>query len=496
MKPGVVQRHEMRRNISDGLFLLLLVSAIVMPLVATVSSTKDSPDVRSLFATESRASLVGPFMLAPGAMSGPTSKPDSFGIPSSSASPNNHGLRTEVSSSAAPIDPKPLANGVTATGILNGSDDSELWYIDVSSGARTMTAVLTCPYESPRCTDFDLYGRQSTYPTNTTYDWSAHNFGDDQIEVNSPKAGTWYILVFSWQGKGTYQLEVTVLYARNAKPLAFDTPFTGILNGTADSDLWYIDIPNWTYGVRYQLTCPNGSDFDLYGRPTSYPTTLNYTWRACSGGAEDLVPPLKVFGRWYIMPYSYRGNGTYQLTVTMQYPPPIDLGSVPIGLWFVLGASLSLLIFVVLLLLTMEKRTNRIVGAYERGALESLVTEEASREHRGGVAHPVAVHATICARCGASLEQGSAYCWNCGAAVAASSGVSSEKPTTAREHVRPGICMVCKNSLEKSDEMLFCPFCGSLAHTSHLLEWLHVKDYCPSCGRHLEEDEVGKQLGE
>jgi predicted nucleic acid-binding Zn-ribbon protein len=54
--------------------------------------------------------------------------------------------------------------------------------------------------------------------------------------------------------------------------------------------------------------------------------------------------------------------------------------------------------------------------------------------------------------------------------------------------------MVCKASLEKNDEMLFCPFCGSLAHKDHLLEWLHVKGYCPSCGRHLEDDEVNKQI--
>jgi hypothetical protein len=53
-----------------------------------------------------------------------------------------------------------------------------------------------------------------------------------------------------------------------------------------------------------------------------------------------------------------------------------------------------------------------------------------------------------------------------------------------------GKCMVCNLDVDSDDAVLRCPHCGNMAHKIHMLEWLHVKDYCPVCRRHLEERDL------
>lgn len=55
-------------------------------------------------------------------------------------------------------------------------------------------------------------------------------------------------------------------------------------------------------------------------------------------------------------------------------------------------------------------------------------------------------------------------------------------------------CMVCELTLAAGDSLAYCPHCGNPAHSVHLLEWLHVKDYCPMCHQHLDEREIKQQM--
>lgn len=62
--------------------------------------------------------------------------------------------------------------------------------------------------------DFDLYLRQGSSPTTSTYD-CAHA-GQSQFgycEIASPAAGAWYVLVDRFSGSGTYQVTVTEVTA-------------------------------------------------------------------------------------------------------------------------------------------------------------------------------------------------------------------------------------------------------------------------------------------
>jgi predicted RNA-binding Zn-ribbon protein involved in translation (DUF1610 family) len=86
------------------------------------------------------------------------------------------------------------------------------------------------------------------------------------------------------------------------------------------------------------------------------------------------------------------------------------------------------------------------------------------------------VNASFCHKCGENV-------W----AVQAPSEVSSNSqiPTDLGS-----ICTVCKLRIKEGEDTVQCPYCGYNAHRTHMLEWLHVKNYCPVCHMHLDEKDL------
>jgi predicted RNA-binding Zn-ribbon protein involved in translation (DUF1610 family) len=270
-------------------------------------------------------------------------------------------------------------------------------------------------------------------------------------------------------------------------PLANGLTATGSLNSTDDYYMWYIDVDVGAHSMRSILTFSSPSaDFDLYGAFGYQPTRTYYDWSGTRGGGEDesYLNPLN--GRWYIMVYSYSGNGSYSLTVTIEYGNSL-INTVFAGSAFIaIGASAFILLMVVAL------RRRRTSG--HSGTRQSYQQPSASQSD---VSIPEAIRIRLpptpsakCGSCGASLVVGEDYCWNCGAKITAPISRTAKPPGRTVTELRRGICMVCGLSLAKGDEMLSCPHCGNLAHRNHLLEWLHVKDYCPLCRKHLDQRDL------
>jgi predicted RNA-binding Zn-ribbon protein involved in translation (DUF1610 family) len=108
----------------------------------------------------------------------------------------------------------------------------------------------------------------------------------------------------------------------------------------------------------------------------------------------------------------------------------------------------------------------------------------------------------ICRNCGRVIpEREATYCWHCGAAQPPKEGEASpladnsqkEGQASSRRQVRS--CLVCGLRFDDGDLLAWCPFCGAAAHRIHLLEFLHVKNSCPACGHHLDEQNLSAQLG-
>ena len=100
-----------------------------------------------------------------------------------------------------------LVDGVTSTSSLAATGATEMWTIQVEENALSMYSVLTCG-----SADFDLYGRLGAEPTTSTYDWRGYTYGGEEVTFNNPGAGTWYIMVRSYSGSGSYGLTVSLTY--------------------------------------------------------------------------------------------------------------------------------------------------------------------------------------------------------------------------------------------------------------------------------------------
>jgi hypothetical protein len=378
----------------------------------------------------------------------------------------------------------PLSSGVTVTGSLNGTGDYDIWYIYVSSGTSSMRSVLTCPSGA----NFDLYGRYGSYPSTFYYDWSATGSGGETITFAYPSYGYWYIMVNSQNGNGTYQLTVTL--TSSPRYLYSGNTVTGVLSQNGSYDLWFISVNSGASSMHSVLNCPAGSDFDLYGKYGSYPSISYYDWSGTTSAGEDVTHSYPTSGTWYIMVTSFSGNGTYSLTVTIDYGQvqvPVD----PTALL----ASIAVVFIVILVFIKLvaSSRGNTLGSRGEPNYLPSRAPNQLPLEDERERQQLAAVRIVQCKNCGASLKPSDNNCWNCGAPAKTSLTASSVPGARTRMRIRSGICIVCKRGLEKADEILFCPYCGGLAHKDHMLEWLHVKDYCPTCGRHLDEAQVRKQ---
>jgi len=102
------------------------------------------------------------------------------------------------------------------------------------------------------------------------------------------------------------------------------------LSSVGQTEMWFINVGSSAEKMRSILNC-GSSDFDLYGRLGSEPTTSTYDWRGYTGGGEDITFNNPGAGIWYIMVRDYSGSGNYDLTVTITYatadttPPTVSL---------------------------------------------------------------------------------------------------------------------------------------------------------------------------
>jgi uncharacterized protein (DUF983 family) len=98
-----------------------------------------------------------------------------------------------------------------------------------------------------------------------------------------------------------------------------------------------------------------------------------------------------------------------------------------------------------------------------------------------------------CIYCGSvvsSLE--SRFCSNCGASLPVQT-VERQQLDRGRRVVGDGVvgkCMVCSLGVRLTDAIAYCPHCGNVAHTVHLLQWLYLHKECPACSQHLTEQEL------
>ncbi len=87
---------------------------------------------------------------------------------------------------------------------LSGTGAKEYYYVTVPSGKASLTVET---YNTGSGYDFDLYVKYGDLPTTSDYDGRGYTeSASETVTINNPQAGTYYIMVHSYSGSGTYSI--------------------------------------------------------------------------------------------------------------------------------------------------------------------------------------------------------------------------------------------------------------------------------------------------
>jgi uncharacterized membrane protein len=202
---------------------------------------------------------------------------------------------------SATVSVKSLTTGVAATG-LTGAANAELYYsIDVPAGQTKLTIAM-----SGGTGDADLYVKKDSLPTTTSYDYRPFLAGNNEtVSVDTPAAGTWYIMVRGYSAFAGITLLASLTGASTGTALDDGVAVTN-LSGAASSEKTYrIDLPTGVKTLLIEMSGGTG-DADLYVKLKSPPTATDYDYRPFqTGNNETVTVDAPAAGTWFVMIRGY-----------------------------------------------------------------------------------------------------------------------------------------------------------------------------------------------
>jgi len=208
---------------------------------------------------------------------------------------------TITQTGTASVGPTLLNNGAPASLSNIGSDNAEYFVIDVPADQTSLTVTMRGDG------DADLYVRYGEEPTLEDYDYAPYLAGsDEEVLVDAPDAGMWYIMVYAFEGFSN--LELTARYDQ-ADPilLASGEPVPDIAGDEGSMAYYKITVPEDMESLVVETTAENlNHDVDLYVRRGQLPTTYDYDAESTLMGANETVyVETPQAGDWFILVYGY-----------------------------------------------------------------------------------------------------------------------------------------------------------------------------------------------
>jgi large repetitive protein len=203
--------------------------------------------------------------------------------------------------------PIPVTNGVPLTGLSGAAGSSTVYALALPAGQDHLEIAI-----SGGTGDCDLYVKKDAAPTLTSYDYRPFKVGNNEtVDVNSPAAGTWYIMLYGYDAYANLTLVATYSSSTHITTLTNNVAVPG-LSGTASGESYFqIVVPTGQTKLEISITGqPSGTgDCDLYVKKDSMPTTTTFDYRPFLAGSEEKVTITNpVAGTWYIM---LRGFSAY-----------------------------------------------------------------------------------------------------------------------------------------------------------------------------------------
>jgi len=92
----------------------------------------------------------------------------------------------------------------------------------------------------------------------------------------------------------------------------------------------------------------------------------------------------------------------------------------------------------------------------------------------------------FCVDTGTELKQISPSAENTGSVI-----LNTKKEMVEISTVSTSKCAVCGRDLEIFDDITGCPICQVKAHREHLIDWINMKNSCPTCKKSLGISSTG-----
>ncbi len=243
---------------------------------------------------------------------------------------NYSGVTLKATYSAS-LSVKMLTNGVPATGISGAANGAVYYSIEVPAGQTTLEIAM-----SGGTGDADLYVKKGSLPTTTSYDYRPYFQGNDEkVNVESPAAGTWYIMI---RGYSDYS-GITLLASYRGgggggggddKALQDGVPVTNIAGAANAEQTYRIDLPAGVTTLEIKMSGGTG-DADLYVKLKTPPTTTDYDYRPFQAGNEETVTiNSPTAGSWFVMIRGYSDfagvtlKATWGTVITLQNGVPVS----------------------------------------------------------------------------------------------------------------------------------------------------------------------------
>ncbi len=187
-----------------------------------------------------------------------------------------------------------LTNGVPVTNLSGALASEKLYRIEVPAGQSNLEIKI-----SGGTGDVDLYVKFANPPTTSEFDYRPFTPGNEEtVTVNTPTAGTWYIML---RGYTAYSGLTLVGTYGGLFTLENGVPVTDLSGPTGSEKLFKIDVLNGETEFEIRLSGGTGNA-DLYVRRGLRPTVSEWDYRPYLPGNNETVSLSNPQGGiWYIL---------------------------------------------------------------------------------------------------------------------------------------------------------------------------------------------------
>ncbi len=203
-----------------------------------------------------------------------------------------------------------LANGVPVAGLSDVKGGQKFFKLDVPAGQSSLVFKI-----SGGTGDADLYTKRGARPSLSSYDCRPYTGNNNETcTVNSPAAGTYYVLLNGYAAYSGVTLTGTYAITDNTPVLGNGVP-VAISGALGSLQYWKVSVPA---GRTLTIRISGGTgDADLYTRFGSRPTFINWDCRPYTNGNNETCSVSSTSaGDYYLMVRGYSAYSGASLVAT------------------------------------------------------------------------------------------------------------------------------------------------------------------------------------